>query len=143
MTERLYENDSYTVSFDAEAKSVQNGDGVCFVTLDRTFFFPVEGGQSCDRGTINGYPVTDVQIRGGEIIHTVAGQLSEGAKVHGEVDWEYRFRNMQMHSGEHVFSGLVFRHFGYSNVGFHLSENSATMDYNGKLSADDVRMLEE
>lgn len=143
MTERLYENDSYTVSFDAEAKSVQNGDGVCFVTLDRTFFFPEEGGQSCDRGTINGYPVTDVQIRGGEIIHTVAGQLSEGAKVHGEVDWEYRFRNMQMHSGEHVFSGLVFRHFGYSNVGFHLSENSATMDYNGKLSADDARMLEE
>lgn len=143
MTERLYENDSYTVSFDAEAITVREGDGVCYVTLDRTYFFPEEGGQSCDRGTIDGLTVTDVQIKDGEIIHTVAGTVTEGTKVHGEVDWEYRFRNMQMHSGEHVFSGLVYRIFGYSNVGFHLSDRSATMDYNGKLTADDIAMLEE
>ena len=80
MTERLYENDSYTVSFDAEAKSVQNGDGVCFVTLDRTFFFPVEGGQSCDRGTINGYPVTDVQIRGGRLSIPLRGSFPKARR---------------------------------------------------------------
>ena len=143
MTERLYESNAYDVVFDARVTDVRAGEGVSFVTLDRTLFFPEEGGQSCDRGTLAGFPVTDVQIKGGGIVHTVQGSVLPGTEVHGEIDWEYRFRNMQMHSGEHVFSGLVFRLFGYSNVGFHLSENSATMDYNGKLTADDIEMLEE
>lgn len=143
MTERLYETDSYAVSFDAKVTAAETAEGRSFVTLDRTLFFPEEGGQSCDRGTICGLTVTDVQIRNGEIVHTVEGLITAGTEVHGEIDWEYRFRNMQMHSGEHVFSGLVFRLFGFSNVGFHLSENSATMDYNGKLSKEDVQMLEE
>ncbi|MBO4324325.1 MAG: hypothetical protein J5845_02835 [Lachnospiraceae bacterium] len=143
MTERLYESNAYDVSFDARVTDVREGDGVFYVTLDRTLFFPEEGGQSCDRGTLAGFPVTDVQMKDGEIVHTVSGNILPGSDVHGEIDWEYRFRNMQMHSGEHVFSGLVFKYFGYANVGFHLSENSATMDYNGKLTADDVAMLEE
>lgn len=143
MTERLYETDSYAVSFDAEVITAEAEEGRSFVTLDRTLFFPEEGGQSCDRGTINGLQVTDVQIKNGEIVHTVEGMITAGSRIRGEIDREYRFRNMQMHSGEHIFSGLVFRLFGFSNVGFHLSENSATMDYNGRLSKEDILMLEE
>ena len=143
MTERLYESDSYRTGFDATVTGVKPGDGVCHVTLSKTCFFPEEGGQSCDRGTLGGFQVTDVRICDGEIVHTVSGNLRTGEIVHGEVDFEFRFRNMQMHSAEHIFSGLVNRMFGYDNVGFHLSENSATMDYNGVLSEGDIFLLEE
>ena len=49
---------------------------------------------------------------------------------------------MQQHSGEHIFSGIVHEKYGYDNVGFHLSDNSVTMDYNGYLSPDDVAGIE-
>ena len=60
-------------------------------------------------------------------VHTVAGPVREGETVHGTVDWDFRFKNMQMHSAEHIFSGLVFRLYGYANVGFHLSENPSIL----------------
>ncbi|MBO4627196.1 MAG: alanyl-tRNA editing protein [Lachnospiraceae bacterium] len=116
-----------------------------WVTLDRTLFFPEEGGQSPDRGELGGFAVTDVQIADGVIRHKVtagADAFAEGTKVHGRIDWEYRFRNMQMHTGEHIFSGLVNRRFGYHNVGFHLSERTATMDYDGKITDAELAELE-
>ena len=142
MTERWYETDSYTTEFDAAVVTAQPCDGGTEVTLNGTYFFPAEGGQSPDRGTLNRFPVTDVQIRDGEIIHTVSGNVQAGETAHGAVDWDFRFRNMQMHSGEHIFSGLVFRLYGLANVGFHLSENSATMDFNGILTPEDVSRVE-
>ncbi|MBR5896052.1 MAG: alanyl-tRNA editing protein [Lachnospiraceae bacterium] len=65
-----------------------------------------------------------------------------GSTVKGEIDFDHRFLKMQMHSAEHVFSGLVHSRFGYNNVGFHLSDNSATMDYDGKFSYEEALELE-
>ncbi len=53
-----------------------------------------------------------------------------------------RFSNMQQHTGEHIFSGFVKKHFNYENVGFHLSNNSVTMDYDGPLSPEDITLME-
>lgn len=141
------------------------------VVLDQTLFFPEEGGQTPDKGTIAGYPVVDVQIKDEIITHTIAvpileedpgvytGTVSDtdhdaafttedrppfsvGDEVSGEIDWAHRFSNMQQHTGEHIFSGLVKKSFGYDNVGFHLSDSTVTMDYDGPLTEDDVRELE-
>ena len=136
MTECLYEDNAYEVTFSAEVISVTPVKNGAEVVLSRTCFFPEEGGQSADRGTLMGFPVIDVQIRDGVITHTVGAvdacdAFRVGETVTGQIDWEFRFRNMQMHSAEHICSGLVHSHFGFANVGFHLSENSATMDYNG------------
>ena len=152
MTERLYEDNSYEVAFSSEVTAVKPVKGGAEVVLMKTYFFPEEGGQSPDRGTLNGFPVIDVQIRDGEIFHTVGAKDGDEASVSeafrvgdtakGQIDWEFRFRNMQMHSAEHIFSGLVHTHFGYANVGFHLSENSATMDYSGELTKEQIEALE-
>lgn len=120
----------------------QNGTTVYQVVLDQTLFFPEEGGQSPDKGTINGIPVLDVQIKKDVITHTLASALESGAAVHGSLDWNHRFSNMQQHSGEHIFSGLVHARFGYDNVGFHLSDQVVTMDFNGTISASDLADIE-
>ena len=147
MTERLYEDNAYEVTFSAEVISVTPVKDGAEVVLSRTCFFPEEGGQSADRGTLMGLPVIDVQIRDGVITHTVGAvdacdAFRVGETVTGQIDWEFRFRNMQMHSAEHICSGLVHSHFGFANVGFHLSENSATMDYNGELTKEQVEAIE-
>ncbi len=142
MTEKLYDTDPYGREFDALVLRKTEYKGKTGYIFDRTFFFPEEGGQTPDQGSVNGFKVTDVQIKDGEIIHFVEGELAEGATVHGVIDFEHRFRNMQCHSAEHIFSGLVYSTFGFNNVGFHLSDNSATMDYDGFLSDADIESLE-
>ena len=50
---------------------------------------------------------------------------------------------MQNHSGEHIVSGLVHGMFGYDNVGFHMGKDAITMDFNGVLTKDDLKVIEQ
>ena len=111
--------------------------------LDRTCFFPEQGGQSADTGKINDdVIVLDVQIKNGVIDHLTDRPLEVGAFVYGKIDFTHRFDFMQHHTGEHIFSGLVYKTYGYHNVGFHLSDRTVSMDYDGFLTMDQVRAIE-
>jgi putative alanine--tRNA ligase len=50
---------------------------------------------------------------------------------------------MQQHSGEHMISGLLHSHFGLENVGFHLSDREVTLDMNGEVSLEQLRLIEQ
>ncbi len=140
-TGKIYYEDAYRVSFSARVLSVEGKD----VVLDETAFFPEEGGQSPDRGSLSGVTVVDVQIKDGYIHHILAKEptFAEGDTVFGEIDWEHRFSNMQQHSGEHLFSGVVCGTFGYDNVGFHLSDSEVTLDFSGSLTMEEALMAEK
>lgn len=146
-TIRLYDADAYQTEFEAAVlacEEVEKKDGRVYqVWLDQTLFFPEEGGQSPDMGTIDGVEVLDVQIKNEVITHTLAAPLTVGATVKGVVDWKHRFYNMQQHSGEHIFSGIVHNRFGYDNVGFHLSDSIVTMDFNGVITPEEITEIEE
>ena len=145
-TVRLYDRKPYETDFKAEVISCEkeDRDGSCVyqTVLTATLFFPEEGGQSPDKGTIDGITVLDVQIAKGVITHTLEQPLETGRVVTGRVDWRHRFSNMQQHTGEHIFSGVVHRRFGLDNVGFHLSDSVVTMDYNGVLSEEQLAEAE-
>ncbi|MCR5585101.1 MAG: alanyl-tRNA editing protein [Lachnospiraceae bacterium] len=147
-TIKLYDEDAYAIGFEATVLSCvpsERNKTKCYaVVLDRTLFFPEEGGQSPDQGEINGHEVIDVQISQNVITHYVLEEPFEiNSTVHGLIDFKHRFSNMQQHSGEHIFSGLVSSMYGFNNVGFHLSDNSVTMDYDGVLTANDIEILEK
>ena len=143
MTEKLYDADAYLWEFSATVVDcLSAGDGFD-VILDRTAFFPEGGGQAGDVGTLDGIPVTDVQISQGIVTHRTPSPLSVGTKVTGRIRWEERFRRMQNHSGEHVVSGIVHSLLGYENVGFHLGDGAMTMDYSGELSPEDLKRVED
>jgi len=142
MRKLFYENINIT-EFTATVVSCEPAEnkGYC-ILLDATAFFPEEGGQSADKGTLNGLPVLDVQIKNDLIYHYISEPLEPGTAVTGHVDWEQRFDFMQQHSGEHIVSGLVHGRFGYNNVGFHLSLNEVTLDFDGELTPAQVREIE-
>ena len=155
MTTKLYDSDAYLQQFDAQVIScTQCRDQTLAIVLNATAFFPEAGGQSADTGTLGNLPVTDVQIDDrGVITHfckipadpesdASLPTIEAGQTVHGRIDWARRFSMMQHHTGEHMFSGLVFRDHGFANVGFHLSDHICTMDYNGVLSPEDIHRLE-
>lgn len=142
MTERLYEKDSYCRSFDTTVVSCEEKDGFYYVVLDRTAFFPEGGGQAPDSGKINGAQVLDVQIENDIIIHKTKDAVPVGEDAKCEIDWDIRFARMQSHAGEHIVSGIVNSLFGYSNVGFHMSEAVMTVDFSGPLSQGDIEKVE-
>ena len=146
MTEAIFDRDPRELCFTAEVLSSaeRTADGAtCFaVILDRTAFFPEQGGQKADRGTLGGAKVLDVTIRDGIITHLVDAPLSVGSTVTGTVDWARRFDFMQQHTGEHMLSGLAHRFFGAENVGFHLSEREVQVDLSVPLGTADLAKLE-
>ena len=83
-----------------------------------------------------------MQIKGEDIIHYCDRPIEPGSAVTGRIDWAHRFDNMQQHTGEHIVSGLVKKYFGYNNVGFHLSDETVTMDYDRELTDEQIRKLE-
>lgn len=142
---RLYYQDSHLKEFTAQVRSCTWDDKrSCYgVILDRTAFFPEGGGQYGDTGILGGAKVQDVREKDGQVIHYLDTPLEAGSQVAGVLDYEDRFSKMQQHSGEHIVSGLVHRHWGYENVGFHLGRELVTMDFNGILTPDQVRRIQQ
>ena len=83
-----------------------------------------------------------MQIKNGEILHFADKPLSVGQAYDCKLDFDFRFRNMQNHSGEHIISGIVHRLYGFNNVGFHLGAEM-TMDFDGELTRRQLDEIED
>ena len=145
-TVRLYDDKPYEKEFTGRIVGISSAaDGGCLIELDQTLFFPEEGGQTSDTGMLSGFEVKHVSIEGDKVIHEVDCSLPDlktGDEVHGTIDWDHRFSNMQNHTGEHILSGLLHSRWGSENTGFHLSDNIVTLDTSKELSADELKELE-
>lgn len=143
MTERLYYKDGGMSEFYAVVMSCKKEkNGRYAVILDRTAFFPGGGGQECDTGELGYARVLEVSERDGEIVHYTDSEVPDDLVVKGKIDWEKRYRRMQNHTGEHIVSGLIYKKFGYSNVGFHMGSEDVTADFDGVLTEDELREIE-
>lgn len=142
MTEKLYYTDSQQYSFTAAVLSCAENKGRWEIVLDRSAFFPEGGGQGGDVGMLGGVQVLDTHERGGEIVHYCDGPLTVGASVEGAVEECVRFARMQIHSGEHIVSGTAHREWGCENVGFHMTEDAAVIDFDRELDAQQLSALE-
>jgi alanyl-tRNA synthetase len=129
MTNRLYYDDSYRVTFDAAVVSCDRREERFEVVLDQTAFYPTSGGQPFDVGTLGEAIVLDVIDReDGTIAHVVDREVAVDATVHGAIEWRRRFDHMQQHTGQHVLSAAFDRLFGVRTESFHLGAASATID---------------
>ena len=142
MTEKLYYKDAYIKDFCAKVISCDKSGDLYDLVLDKTAFFPEEGGQYSDKGKINGANVMDVKEKDGVIHHYVDSPFSIGDQVNAELDFDERFEKMQCHSGEHILSGIIHSLFGLDNVGFHLGAEDVTMDVSAPLTREDLSRVE-
>lgn len=147
---KLYEKQSYLSECEAVVTDCFTKDGFVYVRLDRTIFFPEEGGQYADLGELVYGDNTSVRLLGGEvtdksgkdIIYRVESEVPVG-EVKCILNWDLRYERMQNHSGEHVLTGTIHNEFGYDNVGFHLSDDGpVTLDMNGVLTWEEVMEME-
>ena len=143
MTEKLYYTDAYTSRFSATVLSCEPEGDLFAVTLDRTAFFPEEGGQYADTGYIGNVRVLDAKERDVIIYHITREPVTVGAVLECGIDFADRYEKMQCHTAEHIISGLIHKYFGFDNVGFHLGDDYVTMDISGVLSRAELDMIED
>jgi alanyl-tRNA synthetase len=137
---RLYYENPYLIRFSAQVMERLHWHDRPAVVLDRTAFYPTGGGQPHDTGflraagSMQDVAVLDVVERepDGAILHLlttpVSTELVEAGNVEGEVNWTRRFDLMQQHTGQHILSAAFVERFGANTVGFHLSDEYATID---------------
>ena len=142
MTRRLFYEDSHLSQFTAPVISCGKTEKGWEVILTATAFYPEGGGQAADTGTLNEAKVIQTFERGEEIVHLCDSPLEEGQTVEGRIDYEKRFLRMQQHSGEHMVSGIIHRRYGYHNTGFHMGNESITIDFDGVIPVEDLQAIE-
>jgi alanyl-tRNA synthetase len=130
-TERVYYEYNGGAGFQAEIREIRSQGDRAVLILDRTIFYPEGGGQSADRGTINGFPLLDVREEGEEILHILSaedgGRLLPGP---GELVLDAaRRRDFTVHhTAQHLLSGTILRLTGFPTVSMHLGEAVCTID---------------
>ncbi len=143
MTEKIYYIDAYVKEFYATVLSVNAAKDGFDVVLDKTAFFPEEGGQYSDKGFIADARVSDVKEKDGIVHHYTDKAVIEGERVFCKIDFDERYEKMQCHSGEHILSGLIHELYGLDNVGFHLGALDVTMDVNAPLTREQLDRVED
>jgi misacylated tRNA(Ala) deacylase len=128
MTRKLFWEDMYMRLFSAEVELVDGNR----VVLDQTAFNPRGGGLVSDTGRINGMRVVEATKEGDTIFHILEApaELRVGDGVHGEIDWERRYRIMRMHTAAHILSAVVHRGTGALITGNQISPDESRVDFN-------------
>ncbi|MDF2379054.1 MAG: alanyl-tRNA editing protein [Candidatus Gracilibacteria bacterium] len=116
-THKLYLEDSYQKMCEAivlEVKKDQEGRQI--IILDQTLFYAMSGGQPGDKGIMTGSSgeeqVVDTRYASGEkvLIHHFMSedtQFKIGDTVTCQINWDYRYKNMRLHSLLHL-AGMAF-----------------------------------
>lgn len=130
VTEKLFWSDPYLTEIDTLVRSV-DGDKI---TLEKTIFYAMLGGQEGDHGFIGGYNVLDAVLDGRDIIYTIESQHDlrprDAAKV--TIDWERRYKLMRLHFAAEIFLVLILRKFpdiDIMKIGAHISQDKARIDF--------------
>lgn len=127
----IYLEDSYERDFDAAIQSA-SGDRI---TLDQTAFYPQSGGQPSDQGVLSRgvdvFNVKHVETANGQIVHVLdkEGVLMQGDQVHGEIDWERRYRFMRSHTACHILSAVIFRETNAKITGNQIDLERSRVDF--------------
>jgi misacylated tRNA(Ala) deacylase len=147
MTELLYYPDNeYQKEFEAKVQKVNKKKG--FITLNKTLFYKEGGGQPSDHGKItwedSEASVERVKREHGEIRHYIEGDFpGPDQEIHGEIDWERRYKHMRMHTAQHVVSWIVLNMYDVSTAGNQIHEDYSRIDFEPvEFSERDVEKIE-
>lgn len=134
ITERLYLSSieaAYEKEFMAKVTNIEGNK----ISLDRTLFYPLGGGQNWDLGVLNGPNGQSniTEVRGRKVIeHTVDDVfgLEIGDEVTGLIDFERRYAHMKMHTAQHLVSGIAYELFdGVRTVGNQIHTDRSRIDF--------------
>ena len=142
-TEKLYYIDAYIKEFDSYVLSCEKCEKGYDIVLEKTAFFPGEGGQYSDTGRIENAEVTEVILVDNIIHHYAESAVNVNECVHCAINFEERFDKMQQHTAEHIISGFFHKLYGVENTGFHLGSTDVTLDTSRPVTKEEILTVEK
>ncbi len=120
------------------------------IITNQTAFYPEGGGQPYDLGyfiagnkKIN---VNSVHRYKNAIVHSIDGDIKQGARVKGYIDYERRRQLMIHHSATHLLLGILREYFGehvwQSGVQKDINESRLDITHYKKITPDDIKNIE-
>lgn len=143
MTIKLFNDNVMLKNCQATVLACEEKGGKFFIELDQTVIFPEGGGQLSDRGKINNVNVLHASEKDGRLWHECDAPLEVSAEVEVTLDWEVRLDRMQQHCGEHILSFVCWKLFDSNNIGFHMNEDTVTVDLDKALSEEELLQVEQ
>ncbi len=144
MTEILYMKNieaNYIKEFDATVTKNKKD----YISLDKTAFYPLGGGQPSDTGHMvwgeKQVKVKEVIKKGNTVKHILEGEKpSAGTKIHAYIDWSKRYDHMKMHTAQHILSGIIFDKYNARTVGNQIYADYSRVDFHPvKFSDEDLK----
>jgi Ser-tRNA(Ala) deacylase AlaX len=128
MTQKVFWQDPYLTQLHTVITSV-NGD---VVTVDRTIFYVLSGGQESDAGTIGEHPVVAARKDGLELLYAL--QPGHGLRVGDaaimRIDWERRYRLMRLHFAAEIVLELAYQNLPHiQKIGAHIAQDKSRIDF--------------
>ncbi|KAJ0178089.1 hypothetical protein K1T71_005912 [Dendrolimus kikuchii] len=108
------------------------------ITLENTILFPAGGGQPHDIGWLNNIEVLQVLRKGDEAIHFTKEPLEPGTVVEQKINWNRRFDHMQQHSGQHLLSAVLEKHYNLPTTSWWLGSDECYVELDSTKVAEDV-----
>jgi alanyl-tRNA synthetase len=143
MTIKLFNDNVMLKNCQATVLACEEREGKFFIELDQTVIFPEGGGQLSDRGKINDVNVLHASEKEGRVWHECDAPLEVGEEVEVTLDWAVRLDRMQQHCGEHILSFVCWKLFDSNNIGFHMNEDTVTVDLDKALSEEELLQVEQ
>lgn len=141
MTEQLFRDDAYLRDCTATVTTVTDNA----VSLDRTVFYPMGGGQPGDTGRIEwdgvAIDVVDTRYGDGTILHLIADGATPppvGTTVTASIDWDRRYRHMRMHTGLHLLGSVL----QYGVTGGNIGAEKSRLDFDMQDTVDKESVTE-
>lgn len=143
LTKKIYWENPYLNELKARIVDKKQKNNKWHIRLDKTIFYPDNsGGQLGDIGTIDGNTVISTYEDGDKLIHILEKNISS-TNVDLKIDYNRRFDLMQQHTGQHLLSGVFYNLLAAETVGFHLGEETVTIDITiANLSSQELKQVE-
>lgn len=143
MTKKLFVEDAYLSTAEGKVVSITEEGGI---VLDQTNFYATSGGQPGDTGFFERQDGSQIRIantvhpRGEKDVvvhfpeHPVSLEVGELLVLH--IDWERRYRLMQMHAACHILSVVC----PYPITGAAVGETESRVDFDMSDTADKAEL---
>lgn len=126
MVNILYDN-CFISTYKTKVKEVREENGLFWHALEETIFFCESGGMASDEGLINQHKVLGLQKEHDIVWHLLDVKL-EG-KVELSIDFHLRLTRSQVHTAQHLISGMMESIYQYKTISHHVHDKGNDIEF--------------
>lgn len=142
MTKKLYYSAPSLSECRAQVTECREIKGGYEIATDCTVIYPEGGGQLSGTGFLDEIPVLSAREEQETVWHFTESPIEAGREIVVHANMRERLEHSQLHTGEHMLSGLAKKLFDVNNVGFHMAKDYVSVDFDKPLSEEQLKELE-